>query len=247
MKQFDYNQMIEGNADTMNPEDLLLASEQASELDGEQPASPEATAAAYNLGRVLQEIDPIALASLVVHYANEGGIPASASSILTQELERKIGNATPDELNFLISDAKARHVWPLVKTFVLERNEEIAQDVMEIASLVTLKAHLPVIATSTNWLPGPVYQAAAHVLCSLAEQAAGIGQLDAIAETAKEWRLLRSVIPVIKQRNSELVAAIQDCKATTGYVMQRGSQKILVENPLRALRMGEAGYEFVRQ
>jgi hypothetical protein len=249
MNQFEFEmiQELEGNVDDTNPEDLLASGEPASMvLAGEQPASPEFQAAALNLGTMLIKMDALVLAGLVTHYADKGGLPASVSNVMVKILEQKIKDSEPDALNLLISEAKRIHVWPLVKAAVLQRNEEIAQEVLECDSLEALAERLPLIATSSDWLPGPVYQAASHVLCSLAEQA-GIAGLDAVVELAKSWRLLRAVLPVVKQRNNELIAEIEQYKATTGYVMQQGSHKMLVDNPLRALRMADSGYEFIRQ
>jgi hypothetical protein len=242
---------IVGNIDTANPEDLLENGEDAHYLlTGEvevKPPSLEVIAASRNLARLLIEQSPLALSKVIAHYAEVGGLAPTTSNAMVSLLENKVMDASPDQLNDLVSEAKHHGVWPFIKPMVQARNEHVAKQLEEYTNVSALDMVLEQMATtSSQWIPAPVYEKAVTVLRQLAKDA-NIVKLDEIVNVASKWRMKPKVMSQVIARNRALVdaLAIHDCGV--GYPMRREHESLLVTSAFRALRMEASGYVFTHK
>jgi hypothetical protein len=243
----------EDDVATMNPEDLLENGQPASMLLAGEPAKQKASKslqlAARNLAIVLLDSEPLALARLLEEFSESGGHTPAIGNTVVELLEKKIKEASPDEINALVVEAKEHFVWQWVKPAVLARNELLAKAVIAITNPEALDLYLEQVATSTGdspWLPGPVFDAAVTVVRQLVNKA-NILQLDRLGDLAWRWRIKPKVSNDLRRRHNALVDSIAKYNCGNGFVMQHGTKSMLVENPNRALRLAHRGYSFVEQ
>jgi len=238
---------------TTNPETLLESGISASMLLTGEPAklaaSPSLRQAADNLAIVLMKCQPLGLALLLEEFSEHGGHTPSVGNAVVELLSKKVMEASPDEINSLVVEAKKEHVWQWIKPTVLARNEQLAEDVLAITNLDALDLYLEQVATSTGdapWLPGPVYEAAVVVARQLATKA-NITLLDKIGDLSWRWRIKSKVSDALRKRHYQLVDSIAKFYCGNGYIMKEGTKSMLVDNPGRALRLEQRGLVFVEQ
>jgi len=235
---------------TMNPETLMENGESAASLLGlPEPvlASASLELAARNLARILLDSSPIALARLLDNFAENGGHTPAVGNATIDLLNRKVVEASPDEINGIVAQAKAEHVWQWIKPSVMARNDELAKRVTEITNPDALDTYLRQVALTTGdspWLPGPIYDAAARVVRQLATTA-DILQLDMLGNLAWEWRFKKKVSNALRERHDALLHSIAKYSQGNGYVMKHDTKTILVDTPSRALRLAQRGFQFV--
>lgn len=240
--------MNDYNVDTTNPE-LLLEEELDAQyiLTGERTVPPEVVAAARNLARLLIAESPIELARTIAFFAFNGGATPAVGNAMIELLEARIEEATPDELNDIVREAKLADVWTFIKPAIMARNEQVASQVRGYRNMDALEEFLSGLATDgESWLPGPVYMELGDHLRQLAKEA-DITLLDAIAELAGRWRLKGKIRDALSKRNSQLIASLQASRLGAGYALKKGNKSLLVENPMRALRLMASGYELVEK
>jgi len=239
------------NVDIVNPEELFEDTESMNEvdaslvLDGARTPSPAVIMAARNLSVMLLSSKPLSLASTIAHFADKGGSPPHVANAMVDLLERKIADATPDELNGLVQEAKVVGVWTFIKPAIMARNDALSEQISKYTNLDALIAILPTLATSANWLPGPIFAATTDALRQMAT-VANITVLDRIAETALIWRMKGRIKDSLIARNRELVKEIATKYIENGgWRLHKGSERVWVDRPMKALRLEARGYEFV--
>jgi len=223
---------------TANPEDLFIEYESSEEIfDGGVDT--------VALANQLDAASAVAIGRLLADY--QTSLAPMLSSHLVELLKKKIWDATPDQLEDVVQEAKAegRDVWQKVRLAVMQRNEYQASQVGTCNNVPAMDMMLKSMAKSgTLWLPRPVYDAMIETLRKMISTAT-MTQLDVIGDFVGAWRCRGVLLEDIKARDKTLVRSVSRYEKTFGYVVRSGARQELVDKARRALRMVENGWSFV--
>lgn len=219
----------------------------AAQMLGIDTSSSEVEAAARNLARVLMKSSPVAIATLIDQYSVDAHSSQDVRNGMALILQHKIEEATPDQLEKVIAEAKSEGVWHLVRPVVMKRNEKLAEHLSRFMNIEAVVDFLQGTATTEGkWLPGPLYDAAGIALVAIAEQAT-VTVLDRVMEVAREFRLNGMVAPVAAKRNRYLIGSLPETNEPFYRLHNDSGAKEIIEagKPLQVLRRLEDGFHLV--
>lgn len=236
MKQFNHTSVM-----TTNPEDMLAEGYTADELVNGGVSDEYID----SLASELASASPVALASMLA--ANQNLAQHIVDDVEKLIIE-KVWQATPDELEVIVQQAKAEQVWnSRVKAAVMKRNEMQATAVRNCKNLHALDIILYAVSKKGDgWLPAKVYHAAIENVRGWIKEAT-MSELDELSDLASKWRFKHAVLPDIKERDAALIRSLSRAEkvrgdgSVAGYALKSGERQKLVENARRALRMIDSG------
>jgi len=222
------------NYSTINPETLIVDMGMTSQEIFEGPEG-----LVDEIAKELANSSPVSLAILLE--ANQQ-LAREIVSDIEQVIVQKVWDATPDELEELVEQAKDNKVWnSRVKAAVQRRNQMQVRAIKECHNLEMLDTMLTAMArTRDGWLPASVYEAAKENLAKRIETAT-MTELDTISSLAGRWRVRHALLPAIKERDAALIRTLSRAEVIGGYVLKTGTRKQLIEKPRKALRLIDTG------
>lgn len=197
------------------------------------------------LAAELAKASPTALAKMLACNQN---LAQHIVDDVEKRIVQKVWEATPDELEVIVEQAKQEKVWSgRVKAAVMRRNEMQATAVRNCKNLAALDVILYAVAKGDDgWLPATVYHAAIKNVRGWIKEA-NMSELDDLSDFASKWRFKHAVLPDIKERDAALIRSLSRAEkvrgdgSVVGYALKSGARQELVNNARRALRMIDSG------
>lgn len=222
------------NISTMNPEELLEQGYTSKQLFG-TPTREE-----ISLAKAIKKASATAIGKILAEYQQQLNENVELENHLANLLKAKVEEATPDELEDVVQEAKraGREVWHKVRIHVMERNERLANQVRQAENVASLDLLTEATARADGWVPRAVYEAGIEVAEKLIEDA-NLTQLDQIAEFAHKRHMWSALAKSIKARDAALIRKVNRYEKTFGYVVKSGARQQLVTNVRKAIRMVE--------
>lgn len=225
------------NLHARNPEEIVEEG-LVSELFDKVPLE----VAAANLAKALMSLDSVSLVAILEEFHSRGDHDATAK--MTEVTRKRIMTCPADKLDEIVAKARQnKAVWHLVRPAVMERNDLLAARVASMEAR-EMSDFLMETATGNKWVPRPIREAAINRLRELALEADDIEKLDEIGRIAEHWRMRSEVVVCLKRRMTELQDSIEKLKKGWGWSMASadGNVRLMVDNPIRVLRMLASGY-----